>query len=88
MAKVSANGARALVTATAVMAGRSLTDEFRYTYRYVIRSDGALLERSTGEYGSGYRKLGTISDESNRTFAWLERYLTKRGRTEITQVPN
>lgn len=82
MAKVTANGAHALVTATAVLSG----EDFRYTYRYVLRSDGALLERSTGASGSGYRLLGRVKDPSHLTFAWLERYLTKRGRTEVTQV--
>lgn len=79
MAKISANGGVALATVAAKSAGGS-------PVRFVLRSDGALLYRFTGQHSTGYAIRGKVKDQSKWNAEWLVGFLSRSGFTDVRQV--
>jgi hypothetical protein len=78
MAKISARGA----TEVARVRGQREGADFQMIY--VMCSDGRVLRRSTGEFGSGYSVRGKVSRPENRTAEYL-RAIVKRDGLKVVE---
>ncbi len=77
MAKISANGCHEVARVSATLSSPTFT----YPAILVLRSDGAILRRFTGDLPSGYTILGRLKADAPRSIDTLLRIAGRRGYT-------
>jgi hypothetical protein len=77
MAKISARGC------TAIAKVKAKSKASGNTQLFVMRSDGMILNRFTGDLGDGYTAVYKVKCVDNINKAFLERYVALRGLTII-----
>lgn len=89
MAKITARGATAVAKLRAqktIPADEPGGEAVTYTKIYALCSDGRVLHRVTGEYGSGYTQRGKVRDPKLRNKEFLETIIKRDGYTVLGEV--